>query len=191
MAMANESYPAKGPAAADLIRAVARERDKTAFASLFEFYAPRTKAMLMRMGIASELAEDIAQETMVTVWRKAELFDPLRASAAAWIYTIARNLRIDRLRRDHRARLHAVLEIVEQEAPDRTDAPLDADERSRRVGEAVGTLSQEQMRVIELSFFDGLAHGDIADRLGVPLGTVKSRLRLAMARLREALDDLR
>jgi RNA polymerase sigma-70 factor (ECF subfamily) len=189
--MANDGLRATEPVAADLIRAVARDRDKTAFAVLFEFYAPRTKAMLMRMGVSGELAEDIAQETMVTVWRKAELYDPGRAGAAAWIYTIARNLRVDRLRRDQRAHLHAVLEIVDQVAPERTDAPLDADERSRRVEDAIKTLSPEQMHVIELAFFDGLAHGDIASRLGLPLGTVKSRLRLAMARLREILDDLR
>lgn len=179
------------PSAADLMRAVAFKRDKAAFRSLFEIFAPRIKAMLMRMGVEAELAEDIAQETMILVWRKAELFDPGRASAAAWIYTIARNLRIDRLRRDQRARLHAVLEILDDEAPERADAPLDAGERSLRVGDAMQRLPQDQMQVIELSFFDGLAHGEIASRLGIPLGTVKSRLRLAMARLREFLDDLR
>jgi RNA polymerase sigma-70 factor (ECF subfamily) len=176
---------------AGLIRAVAATRDKGAFRALFEFYAPRTKTMLMRMGVAGELAEDIAQETMMAVWRKADMFDPGRASAAAWIYTIARNIRIDRLRRDQRARLHAVLEILELEAPERSDAALDAGEQGRRVADAMKKLSEEQVQVIEMSFFTGLAHGEIASRLRIPLGTVKSRLRLAMARLRESLDDLR
>lgn len=175
----------------DLIRRVAAHRDRAAFQSLFEFYAPRIKTMLMRMGVTGEVAEDIAQETLFAVWRKADSYDPARAGAAAWIYTIARNLRIDRLRRDNRARLHAVLEIIDQEAPESADGPLDADERERRVRLAIDALSGEQLQVVTLSFFEGLAHGDIASRLGIPLGTVKSRLRLAMARLRQSLDDLR
>ena len=180
----------EGEAAAGWIAAIAQRQDRAAFASLFDFYAPRIKTMLTRLGAAADTAEDVAQETLLTVWRKAAQFDPARASAAAWIYTIARNLRVDRLRGDNRARLYASYEMVEPEVPDGPDSALNAAERDERVRAALKELSQEQARVLQLSFFEDRAHGDIAALLGLPLGTVKSRVRLAMARLRQLLGDL-
>jgi RNA polymerase sigma-70 factor (ECF subfamily) len=182
--------PDEGNTPAGWIRAIAARQDRAAFAALFEFYAPRIKAMLMRSGAAADAAEDFAQETLLTVWRKAAYFDPARASAAAWIYTIARNLRIDRLRGDTRATQYAPYEMVEPEPPPRPDSALDAVERDERVRAALKELSPEQVRVLELSFFEGRAHGDIAALLNLPLGTVKSRVRLAMTRLRNLLGDL-
>jgi RNA polymerase sigma-70 factor, ECF subfamily len=171
------------------IRAIALRGDRAAFAALFAFYAPRIKAVLIRSGATAEAAEDLAQETMLAVWRKAGLYDPARAGASAWIYTIARNLRIDRLRQDKRAKLVAVYETIESEAPDRPDDLLDSSEREERVRTALRELPQEQVRVVQLSFVEGRAHGDIAKLLNLPLGTVKSRLRLAMNRLRNLLGE--
>ena len=188
--MLRDGRPAAANNAADWIRAIAERQDRAAFASLFEFYAPRIKAMLTRLGAAADAAEDLAQETLLTVWRKAAYFDPDRASAAAWIFTIARNLRIDRLRGDNRAKLYAPFEMVEPEGPERPDSALNAAERDTHVRAALKELSQEQVRVVQLSFFEGRAHGDIAALLNLPLGTVKSRVRLAMARLRNLLGDL-
>ena len=188
--MLRDGRPAAGNNAAEWIRAIAENEDRAAFASLFEFYAPRIKAMLMRLGAAADAAEDFAQETLLTVWRKAAYFDPARASASAWIFTIARNLRIDRLRGDNRAKLYAPYDMVEPEAPEDPDTALGAAERDARVRAALKELSQEQVRVVQLSFFEGRAHGDIATLLNLPLGTVKSRVRLAMARLRNLLGDL-
>jgi RNA polymerase sigma-70 factor (ECF subfamily) len=176
--------------AAEWIKAIALRQDRAAFASLFEFFAPRVKAMLMRSGATADAAEDAAQEALLTVWRKAAYFDPARASAAAWIFTIARNLRIDRLRVDNRAAQYAPLEMAEPESPQSPDAVLNASERDERVRTALKQLSQEQIRVVQLSFFEGRAHGDIATLLNLPLGTVKSRVRLAMTRLRNLLGDL-
>ena len=173
-----------------LIAAIAARQDRSAFAALFAHYAPRIKAMLMRMGVDTSSAEDIAQDTMVAVWRKAVQFDAGRATASAWIFAIARNLRIDRLRRDNRARLHEVYELIEPEEPQRPDGALAASECGARVQAAMTQLSAEQVSVVRLSFFEGRSHGDIAGMLGLPLGTVKSRLRLAMAKLRENLGDL-
>jgi RNA polymerase sigma-70 factor (ECF subfamily) len=175
---------------ADWIRAIAAQNDRAAFASLFEFYAPRIKRMLMGIGAAADTAEDVAQETLLTVWRKAAYFDPGRASASAWIFTIARNLRIDRLRGEKRATLYAPYELVEPEQPEGPDHALSATERDERVRTALRKLSAEQVRVVQLSFFEGRAHGDIAALLNLPLGTVKSRVRLAMSRLRNLLGDL-
>jgi len=118
------------------------------------------------------------------------LFDPARANASAWIYTIARNLRVNRLRSENRAKLYASDETLEAEEPERPDARLDMTERQERVRVALDALPEEQVRVVRLSFFEGRAHGDIAALLELPLGTVKSRLRLAMSRLRPLLGDL-
>jgi RNA polymerase sigma-70 factor (ECF subfamily) len=179
-----------GDSPADWIAAIAARQDRTAFAALFGYYAPRIKAMLMRGGTAAEAAEDLAQEALVTVWRKSAIFDPARASASAWIYTIARNLRIDRLRTDRRAMLYAASEIPAQQEPERPDGALDAAQRQHRVRTAPDQLPADQLRVVQLSFFEGRAHGDIAAALDLPLGTVKSRLRLAMGRLHHLLGDL-
>jgi RNA polymerase sigma-70 factor (ECF subfamily) len=175
---------------AELIVAIAHRQDRAAFQSLFEFYAPRIKTWLIRRGAAPDLAEETAQDALLTIWKKATLFDPHRATPAAWIFTIARNLRIDRLRRDNRERLSAVYEMQISDEAERPDDIFDADEASERVRAALGILSQEQMQVVQLSFFEGRAHNDIAQTLKIPLGTVKSRLRLAMRSLRQRLGDL-
>ena len=177
--------------AAALVRAIASGHDRNAFKELYGFYAPRIQTMLLRSGATDEIAEDIAQETLIAVWRKAESYDPERATVSAWMFTIARNLRIDRFRRDKRAQLHNVYELVEPTASPSPDMPLETIELEGRVRAALDELPDEQVRVVNLSFFEGRAHGEIAEKLGIPLGTVKSRLRLAMARLRQYLGDSR
>lgn len=175
--------------AASLVQAIAVRHDREAFKELFRFYAPRIQTMLMRGGATSEAAEDLAQETLIAVWHKAARYDAERATVSAWIFTIARNLRIDRFRRDQRSQLHHVYELVQPTEAPPPDAPLETVERESLIRTALDGLPQEQVRVVELSFFEGQAHGDIAKTLGIPLGTVKSRLRLAMVRLREFLGD--
>jgi RNA polymerase sigma-70 factor, ECF subfamily len=176
-----------------LIRAVAADRDRVAFARLFDYFAPRVKSFMLRSGVAAATAEELAQETMLTVWRKADLFEPASAGAAAWIFTIARNLRIDAHRREQRAGQSMASDIDTEFQVDESpqpDAVFGANEVERRVRAALTELSAEQTRVIELSFFEEKAHAEIAQILGIPLGTVKSRLRLAMKRLRDLLGEL-
>lgn len=179
-----------GQDVAGLICAIAREKDRAAFVTLFRHYAPRIKTWLIRRGAAAEAAEELAQEALLTIWRKAGAFDPAGASAPAWIFTIARNLWIDRVRHEGRAKLHDVYELLEGDAPERPDDALNASEREQRVRDALTQLPADQIRVVELSFIEGRAHADIAQMLDIPLGTVKSRLRLAMGRLRALLGDL-
>lgn len=176
------------PDAARLIEAVAERADREAFTALFEHFAPRVKTYMLRSGTTMAQADELAQETLLMVWRKATLFQASEAGAAAWIFTIARNLRIDRLRRQGReaTALFAMDEPEESEQPDRA---LIGVERERRVRAALALLSAEQRRVIELSFFEEKPHPEIARELEIPLGTVKSRIRLAMNRLRDVLDD--
>jgi RNA polymerase sigma-70 factor (ECF subfamily) len=174
-----------------LIAAIARSGDRAAFAALFDHFAPRVKGLLMRGGAPAELAEEVAQETLLAVWRKAALFDPAKASASTWIATIARNLRIDIARRETRSRLSQVYEILDEEAPEQPDATLSGAERDARVRAAMTQLSPDQYRVVELAFIEGFSHQHVADHLAIPLGTVKSRLRLALSHLRGRLEDLR
>lgn len=174
-----------------LIVAIARSGDRAAFAALFDHFAPRVKGLLMRSGTPAELAEEVAQETLLTVWRKAALFDPTKASASTWIATIARNLRIDIARQETRSRLSQVYEILDEEAPEQPDTTLSGAERDARVRVAMTQLSADQYRVVELAFLEGFSHQDVARRLAIPLGTVKSRLRLALSHLRGRLEDLR
>lgn len=190
--MDEKAQPPARDDASDLVIAIAQRRDREAFAALFTLYAGRVKAWMMRSGAPAEAAEEIAQETLLTVWRKAALYDPSRATVSAWVFTIARNVRIDRLRKDNRARQHLQFELLEadREPPERPDGLLDAAQREARVRTALATLPEEQVRIVRLSFFDGRPHSEIAEHLGIPLGTVKSRLRLAMGRLRQSLGDL-
>ncbi|WFU78766.1 sigma-70 family RNA polymerase sigma factor [Bradyrhizobium sp. CIAT3101] len=176
---------------AELIGRVAAHGDRDAFKLLFEHFAPRVKGFLVKTGMTADAAEEIAQNTLLTVWRKAAQFDPASAGAAAWIFTIARNLRIDSARQAARqAKANASAE--RDETPDVAESPETMMTRSddvSRVAAALLRLSEEQSTVIRMSFIDEQPHGEIAERLGLPLGTVKSRIRLAMARLRDLLDD--
>ena len=176
-----------------LVSAIAKRQDRAAFAALFEFFAPRIKAFMQRSGASEAKAEELAQETMLAVWRKAALFDPASAGAAAWIFTIARNLRIDAHRRERRGGVIGTSDVeIEFQIDDspQPDALLATTQSEERVRSALTKLSDDQMRVVELSFFEEKAHAEIAEILEIPLGTVKSRLRLAMSRLRNLLSEI-
>jgi len=175
---------------AELIGRIA-SGDRQAFKTLFDHFAPRIKGFFLKKGCTADEAEEIAQETMIAVWRKATQFDPGTAGAAAWIFTIARNQRIDAARRT--ARAERLKEEVEREYEPAFTEPADLKmsrtEDAVRVAAAIDLLSAEQSLVIRLSFLEDRPHSEIAERLQIPLGTVKSRIRLAMNRLREILDE--
>jgi RNA polymerase sigma-70 factor (ECF subfamily) len=171
-----------------LLRRVAECRDRAAFATLFGHFAPRIKAYLLRLGAPAAAAEDLAQEAMLSLWRKAHLFDPAKASAATWLFTIARNLRIDALRREKRPEIDPE-DLMPDAGPDADDA-IALQDGEGRLRLALKTLPPDQIAVIELSYFADKPHSQIAGELGIPLGTVKSRLRLAMARLKQAMGEL-
>jgi RNA polymerase sigma-70 factor (ECF subfamily) len=165
--------------------AVRDARDEAAFGRLFGHFAPRVKAFLMRSGADSTLAEECAQETMAALWHKAHLFDPARASVATWIFTIARNRRIDALRRARRPEPEALSWGPEPE-PDQADA-LALQQESEQLGAALDALPEKQRVLIEKAYFGDLTHSEIAAETGLPLGTIKSRIRLALDRLRHAM----
>ena len=170
-----------------LMLAVAQTQDRAAFAALFAHFAPRIKGYLMKLGAGAALAEDLAQEAMLTIWRKAALFDPARASAATWIFTIARNLRIDAIRRERRPDFDPNDPALVPDEEPSADSVLMREEDDEKLRAAMTALSPEQVQVIQMSFFADKPHSQIASELGLPLGTVKSRLRLAMVRIRVAM----
>ena len=183
--------PGAGGDWAEKIQAIATREDRVAFAEIFNHFAPRVKAYLRKAGASEAQAEEIAQEAMLSVWRKAALFDPTASGVATWIFTIARNLRIDAIRRERRGGAIRVDEVEAEyevdEAP-LADVRIVAAQSEARVREALAGLPREQLTVIQMSFFEEQAQAEIARTLQIPLGTVKSRVRLAMKRLRGLLE---
>ena len=168
-----------------LLGKVAASQDTDAFAALFEHFAPRVKAFLMKSGADHAMAEECAQDVMVTVWKKAAQFDASRASVATWIFTIARNRRIDMLRRDRRPEPED-LDWGPDHEPDQFDA-MALQQETTLLEQALAELPEKQRIMIERAYFGDLTHSEIAEETGLPLGTIKSRIRLALERLRHSL----
>ena len=164
------------------VRRIQADRDQAAFAELFRHFAPRLKAFLMKSGAGEALAEECTQEVMATLWHKAHLFDPTRASVATWIFTIARNRRIDMLRRDRRPEPEDLPWGPEAE-PDQ-EASLSLQQETDKLAEALRQLPEKQRELVEKAYFGDLSHSEIAAQTGLPLGKIKSRIRLALERLR-------
>lgn len=170
------------------LQAIARHGDRQEFARLFAYFAPRVKAYLMRLGADDATAEDLMQDVLLTVWRRAPSYDPSLAGVSTWIFTIARNRRIDALRRGKRPPLDAEEPSLLPSAPQAPDSALDAQQWEKKIGTAIATLPAEQAQMLKLAYFEDRSHSDIAEHLNLPLGTVKSRLRLAVGRLRSLFE---
>jgi RNA polymerase sigma-70 factor (ECF subfamily) len=160
-------------------------RDQAAFSKVFAHFAPRVKGFLMRSGTDAAMAEECMQDVMATVWHKAHLFDPSRATLSTWVFTIARNRKTDLLRRDRRPEPEDLTWGPEAE-PLQEDV-LALQQETDRLGAALKDLPEKQRQLIEQAYFGDLSHREIADATGLPLGTIKSRIRLALDRLRHAM----
>ncbi|HEV8033560.1 MAG TPA: sigma-70 family RNA polymerase sigma factor [Yoonia sp.] len=167
------------------VYAVRDNQDRAAFAELFGYFAPRVKSFLMKSGASPDLAEECTQEVMATLWNKAHMFDPTKASVSTWIFTIARNRKIDILRKQRRPEPEDLPWGPESE-PDQADA-IGLQQETEQLGQALATLPEEQRKLIERAYFGELTHSQIAAETGLPLGTIKSRIRLALDRLRHAM----
>lgn len=179
------------PVFADLVRAIVERRDQTSFMTLFDYYAPRVKAYLKRLGAADSLAEELAQDVMMTVWRRAGTYDAAKAGVGTWIFTIARNLRIDAVRRQRRPELDPADPLLVPDPSPLPDREIELLRQQQDVQAALQALPEEQAKVMTMAFYDGKSHGEIAAELAIPLGTVKSRLRLAFQRVRGRLGAYR
>ncbi|MFT4793389.1 MAG: RNA polymerase sigma-70 factor (ECF subfamily) [Paracoccaceae bacterium] len=180
-----------GPDASEDIGLMARIalKDREAFAALFARYAVRVKAFVMSGGASHDQADEVAQDVMVTVWRRAELYDPAKAAVSTWIFAVARNRRIDMIRRAKRPAPDPEDPLFQPEPEPDPATTAAAKDRDARVRVAIAGLSVDQREAVRLAFFAGLTQTEIAEKLNAPLGTVKSRLRLAFVRLRGALGD--
>ncbi len=174
----------------DLLSRIASERSEEAFRRLFETFVPRIRSYMRSRGADAAAAEDLAQETLLMVWRKAALYSAEKGTPASWIFTIARNLRIDRLRKE--VPWQELGEDQEEIASDDAapDELVSLRQRQERVRSVLAALPPDQREAVTLAFIEGLSHSEIAARLSLPLGTVKSRMRLAYGKVRAALEDL-
>lgn len=181
-----EKQPTGDPDWVSLMIRVRDGRDKTAFSALFSHFAPRIKGFLINSGADATLAEECAQDVMTTLWHKAAQFDPTRASVATWVFTIARNRRIDMLRRQRRPDPEELPWGPEPE-PDQADV-VALQQETKHLSEALASLPDKQRELIEQAYFKDLTQSEIAKITGLPLGTIKSRIRLALERLRHAMQ---
>ncbi len=171
-----------------LITRVAQDRDRQAFGQLFDHFAPRLKSFMMRKNTSAELAEDLVQEALIAVWNKAALYEPSKGSVTTWVFTIARNLRIDRIRRDMHMQTTELGDYDEpSEAPEGEEL-LGRKQEDGLVARALQSIPQEQREILVLSFVEDMPQSEIASKLSIPLGTVKSRMRLAYGHLRRILE---
>lgn len=186
---ANANMQSESPDWSDVLGAVARQ-DRSAFAHLFRHFAPRVKSYMLRLGSDESQAEELAQEALAMVWRKAAQYDADRAAASTWIFTIARNLRIDAFRRTNRPELDPDDPALVPDPPPQGDAVVAQKQTAELVRAALATLPEEQRQVLHMSFFDEKTHSEIAAALDLPLGTVKSRIRLAFGRVKASIGNL-
>ncbi len=170
------------------VAAVADHRDREAFTRLFDHFAPRLHAYLLRLGTEAAAAEEITQDAMIALWRKASLFDEAKSSVATWLYRVARNRRIDLMRRNRLDLLDGQDPALEIIVGLDLDHYVEIQQREEAIRTAMDRLPLEQLSLVRLAFFDELSHSEISERTGLPLGTVKSRIRLAFTRLRRALE---
>lgn len=172
-----------------LMAAIADTRCRDSFAQLFEYFAPRLKGYMQQLGADPGEAEELAQEVMFTVWRKAGQFDPAKASVSTWIFRIARNRRIDAHRRTRKPELDPDEPMLRPADPEQPDATLSRAQLEETVRAQLQSLPPEQLELLQAAFYQGLSHSEIAKTFDLPLGTVKSRIRLAFARLRGQLEE--
>jgi RNA polymerase sigma-70 factor, ECF subfamily len=184
----NSAGERKSEVLAELIARVAGARDRDAFRVLFHYFAPRLKAFFQRRGLDDQSAEDLTQEVMLRIWHRAAQFDPSRAAPSAWVFGIARNQRVDTLRRERRQ--PPELDPPEPHAPEASPEAVSIHaQQEARLREALRNLPAPQRDAVHAAYFDDLSHSEAQQTLGVALGTLKSRLRMALARLRAALDE--
>lgn len=169
------------------MKQIAARQCRSSFGTLFEYYGPRLKSYLKRMGADEVGSEEIVQDVMLTVWRKAGQFDPSQASVSTWIFRIARNRQIDLHRQASRPDLSAEEPMLQPAGEEEPDQTLSRAQIAENVREQLKTLPEEQLVLLRASFYEGLSHSEIAQAYDLPLGTVKSRIRLAFERLRGKL----
>lgn len=167
---------------------IAESQDISSFKKIFEYFSPRLKSFLMKSGAEENIAEEIIQETMTIIWTKADYYDPKVASPSTWIYTIARNKKIDILRKSRKAILEDIETAVLPAVEPKTEENIEHDQKFDMIAQHLDALPKDQLDLLKMNFFEEKSHGEISELTGIPLGTVKSRIRLALEKIRGKLN---
>ena len=168
---------------------VAESQDISSFKKIFDYFSPRLKSFLMRSGADEAIAEEIIQETMTIIWTKADYYDPKVASPSTWIYTIARNKKIDILRKSRKAMLEDIDTAVLAPVESKADENIEHDQKFEMIAQYLDDLPEDQLNLLKMNFFEEKSHGEISEITKIPLGTVKSRIRLALEKIRGKLEQ--
>ena len=168
---------------------VAESQDISSFKKIFDYFSPRLKSFLMRSGADEAIAEEITQETMTIIWTKADYYDPKVASPSTWIYTIARNKKIDILRKSRKAILEDIDTAILPPVESKADENIEHDQKFEMIAQYLDDLPEDQLNLLKMNFFEEKSHGEISEITKIPLGTVKSRIRLALEKIRGKLEQ--
>jgi RNA polymerase sigma-70 factor (ECF subfamily) len=167
---------------------IGKNQDKLAFNNIFRYFAPRLKSFLVKAGSTDSQAEEVIQEVMIAVWTKSSTYDSNKSSVSTWIYTIARNKRIDKIRKEKRHYLSESDEGLEIPVDSTQEKEIFASQVSNSLKKYMSNLPEEQSKLLKLSYFYNKTHADISEELKIPLGTVKSRIRLALTKMRHLVE---
>ena len=170
------------------MKQIADHQDKSSFKMIFDYFGPRLKSFLMSSGAEESIAEEVVQETMCVVWTKADYYDPKMASPSTWIYTIARNKKIDILRKSRKAVLENIDTAILPPIIPRLEEDIEHDQKFEVINQYLDELPKEQLALLKMNFIEEKSHGEIAEITKIPLGTIKSRIRLAMEKIRERIE---
>tara|TARA_B100000965_G_scaffold29899_1_gene22159 strand:- start:4899 stop:5507 length:609 start_codon:yes stop_codon:yes gene_type:complete len=173
----------------DALAKIAEKQDIDSFKKIFDYFSPRLKSFLMKSGAEEAIAEEIIQETMTIIWTKADYYDPKVASPSTWIYTIARNKKIDILRKSRKAILEDIDTAVLPPVESKADENIEHDQKFEMIAKYLDDLPSDQLNLLKMNFFEEKSHGEIAEITNIPLGTVKSRIRLALEKIRGKLEQ--
>ena len=167
---------------------IGKNQDKLAFNNIFRYFAPRLKSFLVKAGSTDTQAEEVIQEVMIAVWTKSSTYNSDKSSVSTWIYTIARNKRIDKIRKEKRHYLSESDEGLEIPVDSTQEKEIFATQVSSSLKRYMSNLPEEQSKLLKLSYFYNKTHADISEELKIPLGTVKSRIRLALTKMRHLVE---
>ena len=170
------------------VQLIGKNQDKLAFNNIFRYFAPRLKSFLVKAGSTDSQAEEVIQEVMIAVWTKSATYDSNKSSVSTWIYTIARNKRIDKIRKEKRHYLSESDEGLEIPVDSTQEKEIFSAQVSNSLKKYMSNLPEEQSKLLKLSYFYNKTHADISSELKIPLGTVKSRIRLALTKMRHLVE---
>ena len=170
------------------LKEIGENQDRIAFSNIFKYFAPRLKSFFVKLGCSETQAEEIIQEVMIAVWTKSSTYDRSKSSVSTWIYTIAKNKRIDKIRKEKKHSSVESDECLEIPVPSKQEEQMLTIEVTKKIHHSLKFLPKEQADLLRLSYFYEMTHSDIAKDLSLPLGTVKSRIRLALSKMKNLVE---